>query len=47
MNIDRVAGALLIGVPIAFNVFFFTLARLFNYPSVLRRPVGSILSVVE
>jgi hypothetical protein len=44
MSIDRVAGALLIGVPIAFNVFFFALARLFDYPSVLRSPVGLVLS---
>jgi hypothetical protein len=35
---------LLIGLPIAFNVFFLLLARLFDYPSVLRSPVGSILS---
>jgi len=35
---------LLICLPIAFNVFFFLLARLFDYPSVLRSPVGSILS---
>lgn len=44
MSIDRAAGTLLIGVPIAFNVFFFALARLFDYPSVLRSPVGLILS---
>jgi Domain of unknown function (DUF4386) len=44
MSIDRAAGAMLIGVPIAFNVVFFALARLFEYPSVLRSPVGSILN---
>jgi hypothetical protein len=44
MSVDRVAGALLVGVPIAFNVFFFALSRLFDYPSVLRSPAGSILS---
>jgi hypothetical protein len=44
MSIDRVAGVLLIGIPIAFNVFFFALARLFDYPSVLRIPVGLVLS---
>lgn len=43
MTVDRVAAALLIGLPIAFNVFFFALARLFDYPSVLRSPVDSIL----
>jgi hypothetical protein len=32
VSIDRVAAALLIGLPIAFNVFFFLLARLFDYP---------------
>ena len=44
MSLDRAAGALLIALPIAFNTFFFLLARLFDYPSVLRSPVGSILS---
>ena len=44
MSIDRVAGALLIGVPIAFNVFFLALARVFDYPYVLRSPVGLVLS---
>ena len=44
VSIDRVAAALLIGLPIAFNAFFFALARLFDYPSVLRSPVGMVLS---
>jgi hypothetical protein len=44
LSIDRVAGALLIVLPLAFNTFFFLLARLFDYPSVLRSPVGSVLS---
>jgi len=44
LTIDRSAGALLIGLPIAFNIFFFLLARLFDYPSVLRSPAGSVLS---
>jgi len=43
MTVDRAAGALLLGVPIAFNVFFFMLGRLFDYPSVLRSPVGFVL----
>ena len=43
MSLDRAAGALLIALPIAFNAFFFLLARLFDYPSVLRSPVGVIL----
>jgi hypothetical protein len=38
------AGALLIGLPVAFNSFFFLLARLFDYPSVLRSPPGPVLS---
>jgi hypothetical protein len=44
VSIDRVAAALLIGLPVGFNVFFFLLARLFDYPSVLRSPAGLILS---
>jgi len=42
MSLDRAAGVLLIFLPIAFNTFFFLLARLFDYPSVLRGPVGAI-----
>jgi hypothetical protein len=30
LHIDRVAGALLVGLPIAFNVFFFLLGRFFD-----------------
>ncbi len=44
MNIDWVAGAFLIGLPVAFNTFFFLLGRLFDYPAVLRSPVDTILS---
>jgi Domain of unknown function (DUF4386) len=44
MSIDRAAGALLVGLPIAFNVFFLLLGRAFDYPDILRRPVGMILS---
>jgi len=44
LNIDRVAGAFLVGLPVAFNTFFFLLGRLFAYPSVLRSPVRTILS---
>jgi hypothetical protein len=43
VSVDRAAGILLIGLPIAFNVFFFLLARLFDYPNVLRSPVTSVL----
>jgi len=44
LNIDRAAGALLVGLPIAFNLFFFLLGRAFDYPGILRSPVGTILS---
>jgi hypothetical protein len=44
LNIDRAAGALLVGLPIAFNLFFFLLGRTFDYPGILRSPVGTILS---
>jgi hypothetical protein len=43
MNVQRAAGALLILLPFAFNVFFFLLARKFNYPDILRSPTGDIL----
>lgn len=43
MSIDRSAAALLIALPIAFNSFFFLLGRLFEYPAVLRQPVGVVL----
>ena len=44
MSIDRAAGALLVGLPIAFNLFFLLLGRVFDYPGILRSPVGTILS---
>ena len=44
MSLDRAAGGLTIALPIAFNTFFFLLARLFDYPSVLRSPAGLVLS---
>ena len=44
LSIDRWAGILLVGLPIAFNVFFILLGQRFDYPSVLRQPVGTILS---
>jgi Domain of unknown function (DUF4386) len=44
LSLDRAAGALLIGLPIAFNVCFFLLGRLFEYPAILRSPVGNVLS---
>ena len=44
MNVDRAAGALLIFLPLAFNAFFFLLARRFDYPDILRRPTEEILN---
>jgi len=44
VNIERAAGAFLIFLPIAFNVFFFLLARGFDYPNILRRPTDDLLS---
>ena len=44
MSLDRSAAALLIAVPVAFNTFFFLLGRVFEYPAVLRQPVGVVLS---
>ena len=41
---ESVAGAFLILLPIAFNVFFFLLARRFDYPNILRSPTEDILS---
>jgi hypothetical protein len=40
----RAAGVLLILLPLAFNAFFFLLARRFDYPDVLRSPTADILS---
>ena len=44
MSLDRAAGALLIALPVAFNTFFFLLGRSFDYPDVLRHPVGDVLT---
>jgi hypothetical protein len=35
MNIQNAAGALLIILPVAFNLVFFLLARRFDYPNIL------------
>ena len=37
------AGALLVIVPVAFNVIFIALGRAFDYPDILRRPTDEIL----
>jgi Domain of unknown function (DUF4386) len=44
VNIERAAGALLILLPLAFNAFFFLLARRFDYPDIRRSPTEDILS---
>lgn len=43
MTIELITAVLLIGVPIAFNVAFFELGRVFDYPSILRREPADIL----
>ena len=43
-TLETLRGVLLIGLPIAFNVFFFLLGRSFDYPGILRSPPGTVLS---
>jgi hypothetical protein len=43
MNIQNAAGVLLIILPLAFNLFFFLLARRFDYPNILRSPSADVL----
>ena len=43
MTIDVVTAALLIVVPIAFNLAFFELGRSFDYPNILRKEPDEIL----
>ncbi len=43
MSSEGAAAALLIAVPIAFNLAFFELGRTFDYPNILREPPGDIL----
>ena len=44
MSIQNAAAALLIILPLAFNLFFFLLARRFDYPDILRSPTQDVLS---
>ena len=44
MNIQNAAGALLIILPLAFNLFYFLLGRRFDYPNILRSPTEEVLS---
>ena len=41
---DVAAGVLLVALPLAFNAAFALLARMFDYPDILRRPTEEILS---
>jgi hypothetical protein len=43
MSLDVVTAALLVAVPIAFNLAFFELGRAFGYPDILRQEPGEIL----
>jgi hypothetical protein len=44
MNLIHITGALLIFLPVAFNVLFFLLQKTFEYPDILRKPTDYILS---
>jgi len=43
MTVDLMAAALLIAVPVAFNLAFFELGRAFDYPDILRKGPDEIL----
>jgi hypothetical protein len=43
MTVELVTAALLVAVPVAFNVAFFALGRAFDYPAILRREPDEIL----
>jgi hypothetical protein len=43
MTVELVTAALLIAVPIAFNLAFFELSRAFDYPNILRKEPDEIL----
>ena len=47
MGAEVAAGALLIAVPIAFNLAFFELGRVFDYPNILRKEPEEILRRFE
>jgi hypothetical protein len=44
MNVEHAAAAFLIALPLAFNVLFFLLSKVFAYPDILRHPTADILS---
>jgi len=43
VSTHTVAGALLVALPVAYNVLFSQLNRTFDYPDVLRRPTAEVL----
>jgi hypothetical protein len=44
MTTVQLTGLLLILVPLMFNVVFFLLQKTFDYPDILRRPTGEVLT---
>ena len=47
MTTRILAGALLIALPVAYNVLYTLLARSFDYPDILRRPTAEVLARFE
>lgn len=47
MNLEHATSALLVFVPLAFNLFFVLLARLFDYPHILRSPTQNVLNAFQ
>jgi len=43
MTTENLAGALLIALPVVYNVLYTMLARSFDYPDILRRPTAEVL----
>ena len=44
MTVEAAAGAGLVFLPVAFNLFFVLLGKRFDYPDILRRPTEDILN---
>jgi len=44
MSSLTLTGLLLVGLPVAFNVAFAALAKVFDYPDILRRPTAEVLA---
>jgi hypothetical protein len=43
MTVEQTTGVLMIALPVAFNLFFFLLGKVFGYPGILREPTSEIL----